>query len=197
MVSQHAFIRYQMAAELMGAAVTIVPMRNYTHDLSAMAAAIKENTKLLFVANPNNPTGTYNTQAELAGLLKKVAQLNEWRKTPVLVIVDEAYYEYAKAFQGDYPDTLRLQKEFPHLVTVRTFSKAHALAGLRVGYCYADPSIIQAMDRVRPPFNVSTLGQAGAEASLFDEKHMSTKRSRSSPQSASECCRRSPRWDCR
>jgi len=161
-----------MAAELMGADVSRVPMRNYTHDLSAMIGAIQENTKLLFIANPNNPTGTYNTQAELAGLLKRVAQLNEWRKTPVLVIVDEAYYEYAKAFQGDYPDTLRLQKEFPHLVTLRTFSKAHALAGLRVGYCYADPSVIQAMDRVRPPFNVSTLGQTGAEASLSDDKHV-------------------------
>jgi len=167
-VSAHAFIRYQMAAELMGADVITAPMRNYTHDLSAMAAAIRDNTKLLFIANPNNPTGTYNTQAELTGLLKQVTLLNQRRPNPVLVIVDEAYHEYAHAFQSDYPDTLRLQKEFSHLMTLRTFSKAHALAGLRVGYGYADPAVIQAMDRVRPPFNVSTLGQAGAEASLSD-----------------------------
>ena len=106
-VSDHAFIRYRMAGELMGADVIAVPMREYTHDLSAMAAAIRQNTKLLFIANPYNPTGTYNTKAELAGLLKQVAQLNEWREKPVLVVIDEAYYEYAKTFQGDYPDTLR------------------------------------------------------------------------------------------
>jgi histidinol-phosphate aminotransferase len=168
-VSAHAFIRYRMAAELMGADVITVPMRHYTHDLSAMAAAIRSDTKLLFIANPNNPTGTYNTQAELAGLLKQVDFLNERRETPILVIVDEAYYEYASALQGDYPDTLKMQQKFPHLVTLRTFSKAYALAGLRVGYGFADPAIIQALDRVRPPFNVSTLAQAGAEASLSDK----------------------------
>ena len=171
-VSEHAFIRYRMAGELMGAEVVIVPMRHYTHDLSAMAAAVREDTKLLFIANPNNPTGTYNTQSELSGLLKQVALLNERRERPVLVVVDEAYYEYAKALQGDYPVTLRLQKEFPNLVILRTFSKAHALAGLRVGYAFADPQIIDALDRVRPPFNISVLGQAGAEASLKDEAHL-------------------------
>ena len=86
----------------------------------------------------------------------------------MLVIVDEAYYEYAKAFEKDYPDTLALQKEFSNLIILRTFSKAHALAGLRVGYGFADPGIIDALDRVRPPFNVSAPGQAGAEASLKD-----------------------------
>ncbi len=171
-VSEHAFIRYRMAAELMGAEIITTRMRNYTHDLSAMASAIKENTKLLFIANPNNPTGTYNTQSELVCLLKQVGHLNESRAVPVLIIVDEAYYEYARALQGDYPETLALQKAFPHLLTLRTFSKAHALAGLRVGYAYGDPEVIRALDRVRPPFNVSTLGQAGAEASLGDQAHI-------------------------
>jgi len=171
-VSDHAFIRYRMAGELMGAEVVTVPMRHYTHDLSAMAAAVREDTKLLFIANPNNPTGTYNTQSELSGLLKQVALLNERRERPVLVVVDEAYYEYAKALQGDYPVTLRLQKEFSNLVILRTFSKAHALAGLRVGYGFADPQVIGAMDRVRPPFNISLLGQAGAEVSLKDKAHL-------------------------
>ncbi len=167
-VSEHAFIRYRMAGELMGAEVTSVPMRRYTHDLPAMARAVKENTKLLFIANPNNPTGTYNSQAELLVLLREIAQANERRARPVLVIVDEAYYEYASTLERDYPDTLKLQNEFPNLVILRTFSKAHALAGLRVGYGFADADIIRALDRVRPPFNVSTLGQVGAEASLGD-----------------------------
>ena len=96
-VSDHAFIRYRMAAELMGADVITVAMRHYTHDLSAMASAIRDNTKLVFIANPNNPTGTYNTRSELSGFLKQIGQLNERREAPVLVVVDEAYYEYAKA----------------------------------------------------------------------------------------------------
>jgi len=167
-VSEHAFIRYRMAGELMGADVISVPMRDYTHDLAAMAGAVRESTKILFIANPNNPTGTYNPEAELTRLLRQIATANARREKPVLVVVDEAYYEYAKVFERDYPDTLKLQKEFPNLVVLRTFSKAHALAGLRVGYAYADPRIIGAIDRVRPPFNVSALAQAGAEASLSD-----------------------------
>jgi histidinol-phosphate aminotransferase len=88
------------------------------------------------------------------------------------VIVDEAYYEFAAALQSDYPDTLALQKRHPELIVLRTFSKAHALAGLRVGYGFADPAVISALDRVRPPFNVSTAGQAAAEASLADTAHI-------------------------
>lgn len=168
-VSEHAFIRYQMAAQLMGAKTIRVPMRWDTHDLEAMTRAIQPNTKMLFIANPNNPTGTYNTAAELLALLQRVESLNRRRAIPLLVVVDEAYYEYAKVFASQYPDTLALQKKFSNLAILRTFSKAHALAGLRVGYAFADPSIIQALDRVRPPFNVSVLGQVGAEASLRDE----------------------------
>ena len=167
-VSEHAFIRYQMAGELMGADVIRVPMEGFTHDLAAMGRAVRENTKILFIANPNNPTGTYNTRDELVRLLQDVAKMNERRSRPLLVVVDEAYYEYASALAPDYPQTLALQKEFPNLVVLRTFSKAHALAGLRVGYGFADPDIIGALDRVRPPFNVSVLGQVGAEASLKD-----------------------------
>lgn len=171
-VSEHAFIRYRMAGELMGADVVSVPMRNYTHDLSAMVAAVRPDTKLLFIANPNNPTGTYNGVMELVELLKQTEALNRGRSKPLLVIVDEAYVEFAKTLQKDYPDTLELQNRFSHLVVLRTFSKAHALAGLRVGYAYADPAVIEALDRVRPPFNVSVLGQAGAAASLEDSAHV-------------------------
>ena len=172
-VSEHAFIRYRMAAELMGAKAITVPMRHFSHDLSAMAAAVRKNTKMVFIANPNNPTGTYNTQFELQSLLRHVTAMNRRRGArPVLVVVDEAYYEFAKALQRDYPDTLALQKTFPHLVVLRTFSKAHALAGLRVGYGFADSEVIAALDRVRPPFNVSTAGQSAAEASLGDPIHI-------------------------
>lgn len=171
-VSDHAFIRYRMAAELMGADVITVPMRHLTHDLAAMSRAIRPDTKLLFIANPNNPTGTYNTSAELEGLLREVQQLNAARAVPVLVVVDEAYYEYARALQKDYPDTLALEKIYPHLLVLRTFSKAHALAGLRIGYGYGNPDVIRAIDRVRPPFNLNTAGQAAAEASLADKAHM-------------------------
>lgn len=171
-VSAHAFIRYKMAADLMGAEVITVPMREMTHDLPAMAAAIQGHTKLVFIANPNNPTGTYNSQSNLLDFLRRVEAINVGRNVPVLVVIDEAYYEYAKAFARDYPDTLSLQKSFSNLIVLRTFSKAHALAGLRVGYGFADSALIGAIDRVRPPFNVSTLAQVGARASLLDQPRL-------------------------
>jgi histidinol-phosphate aminotransferase len=170
-VSEHAFIRYRMAADLMGAATIAVPMQDLTHDLNAMGQAIREDTKIVFIANPNNPTGTFNTHDQLEVLLRRTQQLaNEGR--PVLVVVDEAYYEFAAALDNRYPDTLELQKRYPQLVILRTFSKIHALAGLRVGYGFADPEIISALDRVRPPFNVSTVGQVAAEAALGDKSQI-------------------------
>ena len=116
-VSEHAFIRYRMAAELMGADVISVPMKIYTHDLEAMVGAVRDETKVIFVANPNNPTGTYNPQGELHRFLTRVAELNARRERPVLVVIDEAYYEYAKALAPDYPETLKLQEAFPNLMT--------------------------------------------------------------------------------
>lgn len=167
-VSDHAFIRYRMAGELMGAQVITVPMRNWAHDLEAMGRALQPNTKLLFVANPNNPTGTYNTARELESLLIYVTEQNAQRATPVLVVVDEAYEDYARVLAKDYPKTLVALKRYPNLVILRTFSKIHALAGLRVGYGVADPEVIAALDRVRPPFNVSTAAQVAAQAALSD-----------------------------
>jgi len=171
-VSAHAFTRYRMAAELMGAAVITCPMRDYHHDLSAMAAAVRPDTKLVFIANPNNPTGTYNGRLEMTAFLDVMAAKNAKRETPVLVIVDEAYYEYATAFAKDYPDTLALQTRYDFLVTLRTYSKAHALAGLRIGYGFADPGIIRGLDLVRPPFNVSLAAQVAGIASLNDPGHL-------------------------
>jgi histidinol-phosphate aminotransferase len=166
-VSEHAFIRYRMAAELMGADVISVPMNGFTHNLSAMAEAVRPDTKIIFIANPNNPTGTYNTQQELETLLQRVDGLRV-QGHPILVVVDEAYYEFASALERNYPKTLELQRRYANLVVLRTFSKVYALAGLRVGYGFADPDVIAALDRVRPPFNVSTIGQVAAEASLRD-----------------------------
>jgi histidinol-phosphate aminotransferase len=154
-----------MAGDLMGAEVLFVPMREMTHDLAAMAAAIRPDTKIIFIANPNNPTGTFNTEDQLEGLLKRV-------NSEILVVVDEAYYEYASALDRTYPRTLELQRRYANLVVLRTFSKVYALAGLRVGYGFADPAVIAALDRVRPPFNVSTLGQVAAEASLQDSSQI-------------------------
>jgi len=171
-VSKHAFLRYKMAADLMGAETISVSMKKFCHDLDGMLAAIRPDTKIVFVANPNNPTGTYNTAAEFNAFLQAVEALNQTRETPVMVVVDEAYYEYARALATDYPDTLALQKRYAFLVVLRTYSKAHALAGLRIGYGFADATLIQAMDKVRPPFNVSLAAQVAGEASLADAAHM-------------------------
>lgn len=157
-VSEHAFIRYKMAGELMSCKVVSVPMKNYTHDLSAMLNAVTDRTKAVFIANPNNPTGTYNTKNDLQEFLLK---LNNTVKP--LVVVDEAYYEYA-CVEKDYPDSIELRKLYPRLITLRTFSKVYGLAGLRVGYGVADEEIIGYLDRVRPPFNVNSLAQAAASA---------------------------------
>jgi histidinol-phosphate aminotransferase len=166
-VSDHAFIRYRMAGELMGSHVISVPMRGYTHDLPAMAQAIRADTKIVFIANPNNPTGTFVTQAELEALLQHTETLRR-RGQHVLVVVDEAYFEFANALERTYPRTLELRRKFDNLIILRTFSKIYALAGLRVGYGFADPAMIAALDRVRPPFNVSSIAQTAAEASLKD-----------------------------
>jgi histidinol-phosphate aminotransferase len=171
-VSDHAFIRYKMAGDLMGSKVVTVPMRGFTHDLQAMAQAIRPDTKIVFIANPNNPTGTFNTNQELETLLQQVEVLKRRGQT-VLVIVDEAYYEFACAIERTYPRTIELLQKYSNLVILRTFSKIYALAGLRVGYGFADPAVIAALDRVRPPFNVSTVGQAAAEASLKDKTQVS------------------------
>ena len=192
-VSEHAFIRYRMAGELMGSKVISVPMRNFTHDLTAMAAAIRSDTKMMFIANPNNPTGTFNTHQELETLLQHTEQLQQQGQT-VLVVVDEAYYEFASALDRTYARALELQRRYANLVVLRTFSKVYALAGLRVGYGFADPGVIAAMDHVRPPFNVSTVGQVAAEASLKDRAQVTSRGEIGPSTAASRFCRRWNRW---
>jgi histidinol-phosphate aminotransferase len=131
----------------------------YGHDLEAMLAAIDADTRLVYIANPNNPTGTWNTPEQLRAFLERVPPR-------VVVALDEAYFEYAR--RVDCPDGMQLVDQFPNLVVLRTFSKAHALAGVRVGYAISHPEIADMLNRVRQPFNVGTPGLVGAQASLGD-----------------------------
>ncbi|MFN3551293.1 MAG: histidinol-phosphate transaminase, partial [Endomicrobiia bacterium] len=166
-VSEHAFIRYKMAAELVGSKVICVPMKNFTHDLISMGKKVNRKTKIVFIANPNNPTGTYNKEEELMWLLNYL----KTKKFYPIVVVDEAYYEYAKSYNS-YPDTLKLRKLYPNLLILRTFSKIYGLAGLRVGFGISRKEIISELDRVRPPFNVSVVAQYVANIVLDDDEHI-------------------------
>ena len=164
-ISERSFVRYEMAGLLMGCRLITIPMKKYTHDLAAMANAVTDRTKAVFIANPNNPTGTYNKAAELEEFLKKV---NERRgENPPIIVLDEAYYEYARP-EKDYPESLKYLKDFPNIIILRTFSKVYGLAGLRIGYGFSSETIIDYIERVRPPFNVNLLGQIAALVSLKD-----------------------------
>ena len=169
-ISKHAFTRYQMAVKLMDSKEVIVPMRDgFVHDLKAMAKACNKNTKAVFITNPNNPTGTYNTAKEFEAFLKALPT-NKFGTKPI-VISDEAYYEYA-SYKKDFPDTIKLMKKYPNLIVLRTFSKIYAMAGARVGYGLSSPTIIDYIERIRPPFNVNKFAQAGAIASLQDKSQV-------------------------
>ncbi|MBL0058885.1 MAG: histidinol-phosphate transaminase [Elusimicrobia bacterium] len=163
-VSEHAFLRYKMAGDLMGATVVTVPMNVMTHDLEAMAAAVTPRTKFVFIANPNNPTGTYNTKTELEEFLITLP-------ARVVAVVDEAYFEFASAHR-DYPSALDFFKAGRNLVVLRTFSKAYGLAGIRLGYAVGPEPLIETLERVRPPFNVSLPAQAAGVAALTDRTHL-------------------------
>lgn len=162
-----SFVVYEIAALAQGVPYTAVPLRNDVHDLPRMVEAVRPNTRLMFIANPNNPTGTYVPRTEIEKLL---------RDTPaeVIVAVDEAYFEYADA--PDYPDCLALRGLRERLVVLRTFSKIYGLAALRVGYAVAPSELVGYMNRVRAPFNVSTLGQVAAVAALDDVEHLEKSR---------------------
>jgi histidinol-phosphate aminotransferase len=158
-----SFVVYQMAAAARGVAFTAVPLRDYTHDLPAMAEAVTPRTRLMIVANPNNPTSTHVGQEALEQLLREVPP-------EVIIVMDEAYLEYADA--PDYPNSLRLRHLRERLVVLRTFSKVHGLAALRVGYGVGPAPLIDYMNRVRQPFSVGTLGQVAALAALDDDEHV-------------------------
>ena len=162
-VSQYCFAIYPIVARLLGASVTTVPARNYGHDLPGMLAAITARTKLMFVANPNNPTGTL---APPAAVRRLVAELPE----NVVLAMDEAYFEFLDQ-PVDLLPLVRAGKK-PNLILLRTFSKIYGLAGLRLGYGIAQPEFIAALEKIRQPFNVNSLAQAAALAALDDRAHV-------------------------
>ena len=164
-MSEHAFVVYSLAVDSRGYTKRVAkPGENFGHNLEAMAELINERTRMVFIANPNNPTGTYVTKAELENFLKKVPDR-------VIVAMDEAYFEFVE--KKDYPDTLKLIKQGKrNLVTIRTFSKIYGLAGLRIGYGIADEEIVALMNRVRQPFNTNSLAQVAAMAALDDKAHI-------------------------
>jgi histidinol-phosphate aminotransferase len=169
-ISRHSFIRYEMSAKLMGSKVVVVAMKDgFKHDLTAMAKACTERTKAVFVTNPNNPTGTYNTREELCKFLKEVP-LNKVGLKPI-VALDEAYFEYA-SLEEDYPNGLDFLKDNPNLIIFRTFSKIYGLAGLRVAYGFASEEIVDYIERTRPPFNVNRLAQIGGTAAIEDKEQV-------------------------
>ncbi|OEG69366.1 hypothetical protein ATZ36_10005 [Candidatus Endomicrobiellum trichonymphae] len=169
-ISRHSFIRYEMAAKLMGSKAVVVAMKEgFKHDLTAMAKACTEKTKAVFVTNPNNPTGTYNNKEELCKFLKDIP-LNKAGLKPI-VVLDEAYFEYA-SLEEDYPNGLDFLKENPNLIIFRTFSKIYGLAGLRVAYGFAGEEIVDYIERTRPPFNVNRLAQIGGAAAIEDKEQV-------------------------
>lgn len=157
--AQHAFAVYPLATLSTGAELIATPAKNYGHDLAAMRAAIRPDTCIVWIANPNNPTGNFLPYADVRAFLESVPK-------EVIVVLDEAYNEYIPP--AERVDTAGWLKEFPNLVICRTFSKIYGLAGLRVGYALASVEVADLMNRVRQPFNVNNLALAGALAALDD-----------------------------
>jgi len=158
-----SFVVYRMITEAAGGTNVIVPCRDMRHDLDAMAERITPKTRIVFIANPNNPTGTMNSKAEMDRFMDRVPD-------HLIVAVDEAYFEYVT--HADYPDSLDSLKKGKNVLALRTFSKIYGLAGLRIGYGITTPGIAELMNKVRQPFNTNSLAQVGALAALADRKHV-------------------------
>jgi len=161
--AQHAFVVYRLATQARGARHIMVPARDHGHDLDAMYAAIADDTRVVFIANPNNPTGTFVPGPQIEAF---VARVHEAHGQRVTVVLDEAYNEYLDP-EWRF-DSAALVRRYPNLIVSRTFSKAYGLAGLRVGFALAQPALTDLLNRVRQPFNVNTLAQAAAVAALHD-----------------------------
>jgi histidinol-phosphate aminotransferase len=184
MMGQPSFVRYIASAQLNQATLQAIPLTpDFRHDLEVMADAITERTKLVYLANPNNPTGTIVSRAELERFLERLPD-------HVLVILDEAYFEYAD--HPEYPNGLDYVRAGWNVVVFRTFSKAYGLAGLRIGYAVGRPELLDPIERVREPFNVNTLAQVAAAAALSDQAHVARTRTlnREGLQMFSEACER-------
>lgn len=162
--SRHSFALYPILTQMAGAQAVVTPAKDWGHDLSLMLKAITAKTKIVFIANPNNPTGTWLTATELQSFLNEVPK-------HVVVVIDEAYHEYVE--ETAYQSAVEWLPRYPNLMVTRTFSKAYGLAGLRVGYALSNAAVADLMNRVRPPFNVNTLALKAAEVALRDEQHIS------------------------
>ena len=167
--SQHAFAVYPIAVQAVGATACVAPAHDgsrgpaYGHDLATMLERVGPATRLVFIANPNNPTGTWVGSDDLESFIDALP-------AHVMVVVDEAYFEYVEAH--DYPDTSSWLVRFPNLIVTRTFSKAYGLAALRIGYALSHPHVAALLNRVRQPFNVNTVAQAAAVAALDDGEYL-------------------------
>jgi len=155
--SELSFAIYKLIAMQCDVSHIEVPQRDYTHDLVAMAEAVTDKTKIVFVCNPNNPTSTYNNAEDVNRFLAALPD-------NLLVVMDEAYYDFVNV--DDYPDSMALRKNHENIVILRTFSKCHSLAGIRIGYAVADPRVVAALHSLRQPFNVNRLAQAAALAAI-------------------------------
>jgi histidinol-phosphate aminotransferase len=162
-IAEHAFVVYSLAVTICGGRLVKVPARDYGADLDAMLAAVDDDTAVVFLANPNNPTGTWVEEAALIRFLDALP-------ASVWMVLDEAYFEYVA--QAGYPDGVKLLARYPNLIVTRTFSKIYGLAGLRAGYAVSSPEAADLLNRVREPFNVNTLALAGAEAALADDEYV-------------------------
>jgi histidinol-phosphate aminotransferase len=161
--SQYAFAVYPIVTQAVGATARAIPAVDYGHDLEAMLSAINDKTRVVFIANPNNPTGTWLRSDELRRFVEAVSK-------DVIIVIDEAYFEYVD--ETDYPDTSSWVSEFDNLIVTRTFSKAYGIAGLRVGYSLSHPDVADLLNRVRQPFNVNSMSLVAAETALDDKDYL-------------------------
>lgn len=163
MFSSLSFVVYPIVTDIVGGVPVQIPHNNFKHDIDRFIERLTEKTKLIFLCNPNNPTGTIITKDELEKLMEKVS-------SRTIVVLDEAYFEYVH--DKNYPDGIKYLEKYRNLIVLRTFSKIYGLAGLRIGYGMADPEIVSYVDRVRPPFNVNASAQIAAEYALKDKLHV-------------------------
>ena len=161
--AEHAFAIYHLCVHAAGGRTITVPHAGFGFDLDAMARAIADDTRIVFLDNPNNPTGTIYTKTDWEAFLEKIPP-------SVVIVVDEAYFEFVA--DADYPNSLEYHSDERVLITLRTFSKICGLAGVRVGYGISSPEVIDTLNRIRQPFNVNTLAQVGALAALDDTEHI-------------------------
>ncbi|OGT45768.1 MAG: histidinol-phosphate transaminase [Gammaproteobacteria bacterium RIFCSPHIGHO2_12_FULL_41_20] len=162
-VSQYAFLTIPIILKSYGIKINMAPEKNWKTDVKAMLNAIDEKTRVLFLVNPNNPTGTYTNKKDFITLLENIPP-------HILIVVDEAYFEYST--QEDYPDALGYLSHYSNLIVTRTFSKAYGLAGLRLGYAISSPEIADILNRARLPFNVNSIAASAAIAALTDQNHV-------------------------